>query len=209
MKASGWIVVVAFATTLCAQANLLLNPSVETATDWTYAGSVERAGTSSWGLPIGSYPDGEYGIKLWYEDANFYQADILVTPEVEYTVSGYFYHSATQDAIDSSADSLRAFMRIEWFNSLGGSLRNDYTANHNGTLTADAWLQISTTFTAPADAHHATFHVQADRNDGGGSIHGDMFNFAVVPEPGTLSLGLIGGVVGVLLGARRLRCRND
>ena len=180
--------------------NVLLNPSLESgssttqADNWTlHPGDTFRETTNVFGFTGPAMHDGLYGVKEFGGEGDLAQTNILVYANVLYDVSGWFYHSSTQDVINNSTLSTRMFMHVEWFDSGNNSLGNDYTANHNGISPADSWNQILAQFLSPAGAHHATFHVESDSNVGGGSVFGD--DFAFVPEPGTMGLVLCGALL--------------
>jgi hypothetical protein len=186
--------------------NLLQNHSLESgtsntdATFWTlHAGDTFREDTNSFGFTAAAMHDGFYGVKQFGGDGDISQANIPVYPNTDYDLSGWFYHSSTEDVIANSTISTRMFMHVEWFDINNVSLRNDYTANHNGTSPADVWVPIHATFNSPAGSHHATFHVESDSDVGGGSVFGDNFQF--IPEPATI--GLIACGAAMLGGLRR------
>jgi hypothetical protein len=185
--------------------NLLLNASIENGTsstqidNWTaHAGDTFRETTNAFGFTGPAMHDGLYAVKEFGGEGDLAQSNIAVLPGVFYDVSGWFYHSSSADVISNNTLSTRMFMHVEWFDSSNSSLRNDYTANHNGTSPADSWNQITAQFLSPATADHATFHVESDHDFGGGSVFGDDFTF--IPETSMVSL-LVGG--GMLL--RRTR----
>jgi hypothetical protein len=185
--------------------NLLLNPSLESGSSTTQAdywtlhpGDTFRESIPVFGFTGPAMKDGLYAVKMFGGEGDLSQTNILVQPNFLYDVSGWFYHSSTEDMIANDPLSTRMFMHVEWFDSGGGSLGNDFTANHNGTSPADEWVPIIAQFLSPAGAHHATFHVESDSNVGGGSVFGDQFSF--VPEP-TVAMLVLGG--GWLLLRRR------
>lgn len=209
-------VFIAFATAALglasAQAgNALQNASVELgssttdATFWTlHSGDTFRETIPVYGFTGTAMHDGLYAVKEFGGDGNIAQANISVLANTPYDVSGWFYHSSTEDVIANSALSTRMFMHVEWFDINNVSLGNDYTANHNGTSAADVWVPISATFNSPGTAHHATFHVESDSNTGGGSVFGDDFTF--IPEPATVGLIVCGAA---LLAGLRRRSMNE
>lgn len=189
--------------------NLLLNPSLELgssntqADNWTlHAGDTFREDTNSFGFSAAAMHDGFLGVKMFGGDGDLAQTNILVTAGQLYDVSGFFYHSSTEDVIANDPNSTRMFMHVEWFDSGGASLGNDYTPNHNGTSPADVWVPIIAQFAAPATAVRATFHVESDAGVGGGSVFGDSFSF--VPEPNTFALVML-GIAGLLRFPRKPR----
>ena len=191
--------------------NLLLNPSIESGSsttqidDWTaHSGDTYRETVGAYGFTTAAMHDGSYGLKEFGGDGDLFQANISVQSGVTYTASGWFYHSSTQDAIAVDASSTRMFIHIEWFDSSNNSLRNDYSANHNGTSPADSWNLISLEVAAPVGADHATFHIETDANVGGGSVFGDDFAFQAVPEPSSFVL-VAGALAGLGLMQRTKR----
>ena len=180
--------------------NLLLNPSIENGTsstqidNWTrHFDDTFREDTNSFGFTGAAMHDGFYAVKEFGGEGDLAQANIAVLPNTLYDVSGWFYHSSTEDVIDTNSLSTRMFMHVEWFNSSNSSLGNDYTANHNGTSPADSWNQIIAQFLSPAGSDHAAFHVESDHDVGGGSVFGDDFTF--IPETSAFGLLLGGGVL--------------
>jgi hypothetical protein len=170
--------------TSAAGANLLANASFEQGIDGTNFtswvrghGEEFRETTNAWGYTDGAFPDGGRALKQWGPDADLYQTNISVVPRVPYELSGYFYHSSTEDAISNHVNSTRIFMHLVWYNVDDYLLRHDFSANHNGTSPADTWTEISMQITSPQGAHHMTFHIETDSNEGGGSVFGDNFSF--------------------------------
>jgi len=196
-----WIVAaLSLALTPSHAGNLLQNGSLELgtsttdATFWTlHSGDTFRESIPVFGFTGSAMKDGLYAVKEFGGEADLAQANISVLPNTLYDLSGWFYHSSTEDVIANDPNSTRIFMHVEWFDIGNNSLGNDYTANHNGTSPADQWVQITAQFLSPATAHHATFHVESDNNVGGGSVFGDDFTF--IPEPATAGLLLCGAAL--------------
>lgn len=175
------------ASALAAGSNLLVNASFENGydtsiTSWPGAGADgatrEQSGTFGYTLGPNTFPNGTYALKLFAKNAGISQGPIPVKPEQAYVIAGRFYHSSQQDVIAASSQSLRGYFHIEWFDATGTSLRHDYTVNHNGTSPADQWVEIRQDLFSPPAAATAIIHVQADSDEGGGSLFVDTVSFA-------------------------------
>lgn len=169
-----------------AKPNLLSNPGFESGmgTDvidsWQGEGDHEfreTAGSYGYTLGEGTFPEGKYALKMFSDAADVYQGFVPVTGNTKYYTSAYFYHSSSQDVIDASENSLRAFVHVEWFNADNHLIREDYTATHNGTMSADKWVLFEAELVSPGDAVKAKVHLQTDIDSGGGSIFADMIYF--------------------------------
>lgn len=168
--------------------NLLKNPSFESGMNTDVLDSWKGEGdgafremTSSYGYTLDeyTYPDGEFALKVFGGGANLYQENLRIQADRDYYVSGQFYHSTGQDVISASTNSLRAFFHIEWFDEYHHLLREDFSPNHSGGDTADRWVGIDTVFRSPVNAVYATFHIQTDIDEGGGSIFIDAVEFGL------------------------------
>jgi len=166
-------------------ANLLLNASLEAGSSqtnapfWSFSpGDASRETTNVFGYTDGALPHESYALKQFGGNAEIAQSGIPVAEGVPYAAQGWFYHSDIEDIIANSLLSTRMFMHVEWLDAQGGSLRNDFSGNHNGTSPADTWSQIVMHVTSPSNAAHAVFRVSTDSDVGGGSVFGDDFYFA-------------------------------
>jgi hypothetical protein len=171
-----------------APSNLLVNSSFEGGEGsdridaWIGEGDHEfreQASVFGYTLGEGTFPDGQYALKMFSGAADVFQDRIDVKGGVAYQIKGMFYHSSRQDVIDPSADSLRAFARVEWLGQDSQLVREDFTSNHNGTMPADSWIPIEAVFIAPTNAVAARLHVQTDIDSGGGSIFADQIFFGL------------------------------
>lgn len=136
-----------------AAANLIANPSVETAsgtlpaswsqggwgtntTTFTYGTTGANTGSRSLSVNTTSYTSG---------DAKWYFADVAVTPGQAYTYSE-FYKSSVATEIDAQYTDTTGKLSYVWLNSPAAS--------------AAAYSPVSTTFTVPANTKSVTiFHV--------------------------------------------------
>ncbi len=173
--------------------NLLANPGNETGpvgpsawwtpgASWDSFGYALRVTKGEYGFTGDAMHDGRYGIKMFGDAADLRQTNLPVVSGATYLASGWFYHSSTEDVISNSVFSTRMFLHVEWFDAGNALLGHDYTANHNGMSPADRWMRIERVVTAPAHAHHATFHVESDCSAGSGSVFGDSFYFGPPPR---------------------------
>ena len=183
-----------------AAANLLTNPGFETraSTGWGRGGLYTGPGprppcapaAGAYAVPSGS-PAGDYYVALQY---------VPVTAGQTYEASMW-----NRTVIFNTSES---FMEVVFHDSSGGWVGQ--TATTPVTLTT-AYTEYSLdALLAPAGA--VTASVRAVVHTTGSSATTDNawhtfddFNFDVIPEPGTLTLGLVGTGIGLILKHRRRR----
>ena len=164
--------------------NLLRNPSMEYGTgqtnilDWTRGPDTFRDTTNAFGYTDGPLPDGAYALKQFGAGSDLYQTNIPVQGGVAYTAAGQFYHSDIEDIIAKSALSTRMFLHVSWLDAECTPIEDSYSPNHNGLSPANVWSQIVLQAVSPSNACLVTFHVESDKDLGGGSVFGDDFYFA-------------------------------
>ena len=128
--------------------------------------------------PDGPLPDGAYALKQFGAGSDLYQTNIPVQGGVAYTAAGQFYHSDIEDIIAKSALSTRMFLHVSWLDAECTPIEDSYSPNHNGLSPANVWSQIVLQAVSPSNACLVTFHVESDKDLGGGSVFGDDFYFA-------------------------------
>lgn len=163
---------------------LLQNASFEdgvlntTATGWSLSPlDCFREQSDVFGYTDGPFPHGNFALKQFGGIAQASQANIPVSGRLMYVMRGMFYHSSQEDPITNLVTSTRMFMHVAWYDSDDQIIRHDYSPSHNGESPADVWTPLYAEVFSPTRAHHATFHVETDSDEGGGSVFGDRFFF--------------------------------
>src|ERR1043166_505935 len=109
---------IAIGVTTSHAGNVLLNPSLENGSSTTQADNwtlhpvdTFRETTNVFGFTGPAMHDGLYGVKEFGGEGDLAQTNIPVYANLFYDVSGWFYHSSSQDVIANDPNSTR--MRSE------------------------------------------------------------------------------------------------
>lgn len=182
-----------------AQATILVNGGFEDG-DTGQLGSVALPGWNSWGGSGWHHDDAgntldTKAMKLWWDDAGMWQ-DFSAT-------AGKTYDFSAQ-VLSVSGDPLTLWnflIKAEFYDSnIGTSPGDELLAVeldkfYGASDPVDTWVEIGGSVTAPAGADTGrVVLLMVDWQDGvGGAINFD--NVSVTPEPATLALLALGGVV--------------
>jgi hypothetical protein len=193
------ILLALLAVTGIASAELLTNGNFEDGPTQNTGDGVPGWGTWGWSGwhhdDVGRVIDTK-AVKFWWDDAGMWQ-DFAVTPGVTYDFSVEVFNSTIETLI-----GWNGLIKAEFYNSSIGTdpsqalLNVELDRYYSATDPVDQWVTIGGSQTAPANADIGRIVLLiADWQETGVSGALNFDNASVVPEPATLALLGLGGLL--------------